>query len=105
MRIVGENHCRPFDTEALAAVVGVTGQTLRKGFRSCLGMSVKEYIQSVRLDWAHERLSGGCDGRPIAEIARRAGFAASPPFSRAYLKRFGEPPSQTRARAVRIAAE
>jgi AraC-like DNA-binding protein len=103
MRVVRDNHARAYDTEALAAVVGVTASTLRKGFRASLGMSVKEYIQTVRVDWAHGRLSSAHDSRSIAEIARAAGFAESPPFSRAYLKRFGEPPSQTRARAVRAA--
>ncbi|MCG2840439.1 helix-turn-helix domain-containing protein [Sandaracinobacter sp. RS1-74] len=103
MRLVREDHSRAYDTEELATLVGVTAQTLRKGFRFCLGMSVKEYIQTVRLDWAHARLASGRDGRPIAEIARRAGFAESSPFSRAYMRRFGEPPSQTRAMAVRAA--
>ncbi|MBN9505348.1 MAG: helix-turn-helix transcriptional regulator [Altererythrobacter sp.] len=101
MRLVRENHARAYDTEALAALVGVTASTLRKGFRASLGMSVKEYIQMVRLDWAHDRLTGGHESRPIAVIAQAAGFAETPPFSRAYMKRFGEPPSQTRARAVR----
>lgn len=104
MRVVRENHSRSYDTETLAALVGVTGSTLRKGFRAALGLSVKDYIQSVRLDWAHVRLASGHDSRTIAEIAQAAGFAETPPFSRAYLKRFGEPPSQTRARAVRALA-
>lgn len=103
MRLVRADHGRTYNTEMLATLVGVTGQTLRKGFRSCLGLSVRDFIQTVRLDRAHDALSGLRDGRPIAEIARSAGFADAPPFSRAYLKRFGEPPSQTRARAVRAA--
>lgn len=105
MRIVRDNHSRAYDTEGLAALVGVTAQTLRKGFRACLGMSVRDYIQMVRLNWARETLSSARDGRAIAEIARSAGFPETPPFSRAYMKRFGEPPSQTRARAVHNAME
>lgn len=105
MRIVRGNHSRVFDTEALAAAVGVTGQTLRKSFRSTLGLSVREFIQMVRLDWAHQALSSRYDGRRIAEIAREAGFADAPRFSRAYMKGFGEPPSQTRARVVRAGPE
>lgn len=101
MRVVRENPARPYDTEALAAVVGVTAPTLRKGFRARLGMSVKEYIQMVRLDRAHEWLTSGHESRPISEIGQAAGFQQATHFSRAYMKRFGEPPSQTRARAVR----
>lgn len=105
MRLVRENHCKTYTTEALAAAVGVTAQTLRKGFRSCLGISVKDYIQTVRLDWAHNRLASGRDSRPIEQIAALAGFPGSPPFCRAYMRRFGEPPSQTRAKAVRAATK
>jgi AraC-like DNA-binding protein len=101
MRLVRENHCIGFDLEQLAAVVGVTGGTLRKGFRTCLGMTVKEYIRSVRLAWARERLETGMESRSIADLAVAAGFADTPSFSRAYLRRYCESASQTRARAVR----
>lgn len=100
MRLVRENHAEAFDIDGLATMVGVTAGTLRKGFRTCLGVTVKEYIQSVRLDWAHERLSGARECRSIAEIAVAAGFNDGPNFSRSFVRRFGEPPSQTRARAV-----
>lgn len=103
MRLVRLDHSRNFDTEGLAALVGVTAQTLRKGFRYCLGLSVSEYVQGVRLDWARTRLTSLRDSRPISDIAKASGFSETPPFSRAYLKRFGEPPSQTRANAVRAA--
>lgn len=100
MRVVREDHCRPYDVEMLAARAGVTGQTLRKGFRFCLGMTVKEYIRLVRLSWAYERLDSARESRSLGDMARAAGFASTPAFSRAYLSRYGEAPSQTRARAV-----
>src|SRR3546814_17010685 len=50
MRLVRENHAEAFDIDGLATMVGVTADTLRKGFRTCLGVTVKEYIQSVRLE-------------------------------------------------------
>ena len=100
MRIVRQDHAEAFDIESLATMVGVTAGTLRKGFRTCLGMTVKEYIQNVRLDWAHERLSSSRESRSVTEIAVAAGFNDGPNFSRRFVRRFGEPPSQTRARAV-----
>jgi AraC-like DNA-binding protein len=100
MRVVREDHCRPYDVEGLAARVGVTGQTLRKGFRSCLDMTVKEYIRSVRLAWVYERLDGARESRSLHDLAMAAGFTSTPAFSRAYLSRYGETPSRTRARAV-----
>ena len=103
MRLVRQDHARNHDTESLAALAGVTAQTLRKGFRHSLGLTVREYVQGVRLDHARERLVSTRDARPISEIARASGFSETPAFSRAYQKRFGEPPSQTRGHAVRSA--
>lgn len=100
MVLVREDHRAAMDLEMLAARVGVTGGTLRKGFRACLGMTVKEYVRSVRLGWAYERLDSGTDARPIHQLAEAAGFADAASFSRAYLQRYAETPSQTRARAV-----
>lgn len=101
MNIIQQDPGRAFETSELAALVGVTAQTLRKGFRASLGKSVKEYIQMVRLDRAHETLSSGRDSRTISEVAIAVGFARGSVFTRAYTKRFGEAPSHTRARVVR----
>ncbi|MGL3823105.1 helix-turn-helix transcriptional regulator [Sphingopyxis sp. R3-92] len=101
IRLVRDKPQTAFDLEQLAAAVGVTGGTLRKGFRACLGMTVKEYIRSMRLSWAHERLESGMESRSVAELAIAAGFADTPSFSRAFLRRYSESASQTRARAVR----
>lgn len=100
MRLVIDDHRLPGDIEQLAASVGVTGQTLRKGFRLCLGMTVKEYIRSVRLAWARDRLDSARESRSVAELAAAAGFKTAASFSHAYVRRFGESPTQTRARAV-----
>lgn len=94
----------PVDLEALATMVGVTPQTLRKGFRLCVGATVKEYAAAVRLDWARERLAGGRETRPVAALAQQLGYASATHFSRSYVRRFGETPSQTRARTARMAA-
>ena len=103
MRLVRDDHRRAFDVESLAAMAGVTGQTLRKGFRACLGITVKEYIRTIRLEWAREQLKSARESRSIADLALAAGFADTPAFSRGYLRHYGESPSQTRARAVQLA--
>lgn len=104
MQFIRNNHAAPFDLDTLARRSGVTAGTLRKSFRACLGMTVKAYAQKVRLDWAHERLSGTSESRSIAQMAVVSGFVDGPAFSRSYLRRFGETPSQTRSRAVRAAS-
>jgi AraC-like DNA-binding protein len=104
MRIVRDGDPQPIEVERLATMVGVTSQTLRKGFRACLGMTVKEFAAGVRLDWAHGRLASARESRPVAALAQIVGFSDSTHFSRSYARRFGETPSQTRARAVIMAA-
>ena len=54
MRLIREDHRHDFDTEVLATRVGVTAQTLRKGFRSSLGQ---------RLRWPTDR--GHSQGRRL----------------------------------------
>lgn len=86
---------------ALAAITGVTERTLRERFRHCFGLSITTFVQEVRLDWAHERLSSARESRSIGNLARAAGFATAGTFSKSYQRRFGEPATQTRANAVR----
>lgn len=104
MAILRERLGEPVVVERLATMVGVTPQTLRKGFRLCLGATIKEYALATRLDWARARLESGRESRSVAELARVIGFTDGTYFSRSYVRRFGETPSHTRARAVRMAA-
>jgi AraC-like DNA-binding protein len=97
------NHQADCSPAALAAITGVTERTLRERFRQCLGLSIAAVVQDVRLDWAHERLNGARESRSIGELARAAGFGSAGSLSKAYQRRFGEPPTQTRMRAVREA--
>lgn len=104
MQLVRDDPGGSHDIERLATRVGVTAQTLRKGFRACLGLTVAEFVATVRLDWAHGRLASGRESSSVAVLARLAGFADSSHFARGYARRFGETPSQTRMRAVQMAA-
>ncbi len=104
MQLVRDDPAGAHDIERLATRVAVTPQTLRKGFRGSLGLTVAEFVAAARLDWARGRLSCGRESSPVAVIARRAGFADSSHFARGYARRFGETPSQTRMKAVRMAA-
>lgn len=97
------NHQRDCSPVALAAVAGVTERTLRERFRQCLGVSIASFVQEVRLDWAHGRLITARESRSINDLARAAGFQSAGAFSRSYVRRFGEPATQTRMRAVKEA--
>lgn len=94
------NHQADCSPAALAAITGVTERTLRERFRQCLGLSIAAVVQDIRLDWAHERLSSARESRSIGQLALAAGFGSAGGFSKAYQRRFGEPATQTRMRAV-----
>lgn len=101
MQAVRADHARPWTVEALASAAGVAPETLRKNFKLGLDLTVGEFVNGVRLDWARERLSSGREWRPISALALASGFSGGSLFSRAYVRRFGEAPSLTRGRAVR----
>lgn len=90
---------------SLAAVAGVTVGTLRRNFRACLGVSITQQIQQIRLDWVRTRLESETESRSIGDLSRVAGFGASGRLSRAYQLQFGETPSQTRARTFGLRRE
>ncbi|SEG63101.1 AraC-binding-like domain-containing protein [Nonomuraea solani] len=78
----------------LAAVAGVGPRSLQRNFRRYMGVSPREYIQSIRLARAHDDLVAGA-GATVAEIAFRWGFSHVPRFASGYKERYGVPPSTT----------
>ncbi len=85
----------------LTRIAGITLRPLQRNFRECFGVPLAQFVQETRLDLARERLAGVRESRSIAQLATDLGFSTASIFARAYLRRFGEIPSQTRARAVR----
>lgn len=78
----------------LAAVSGMGPRALQRNFRQHMGVSPREYVQSVRLQRAHADLMAGAGGT-VAEIAFRWGFTHVPRFAGAYQDRYGVTPSVT----------
>jgi AraC-like DNA-binding protein len=95
------NDGRNTTLENLASAGGVTQATLIKGFKACLGLSIKDYLTNFRLDAVHASLMSGKDSRPLEEIAHSVGIAHASSLSRLYQQKFGESPSRTRANSVR----
>ncbi|MET4896581.1 AraC family transcriptional regulator [Sphingomonadaceae bacterium jetA1] len=85
----------------LARIAGITILALQRNFRECFGIPIAQFVQQTRLDLAHERLASACESRSITQLAADLGFTSAAIFARAYQRRFGEIPSQTRIRAVR----
>lgn len=85
----------------LAQVAGVTPGTLRRNFRTCLGVTMSQLVQEIRIEWIRMRVESPTESRSINDIALAAGFGTPRMMSRAYQRHFGETPSQSRARAFR----
>lgn len=92
---------RDWSAEELAPVGGVTPATLRRNFKTCLGVTITQSAQQLRLEWVRMRLQSETESRSIRDLSVVAGFGASGMLNRAYQRRFGETPTQTRARIFR----
>jgi AraC-like DNA-binding protein len=88
----------PLTVGRIAAAAGVPGQTLFKHFRDSHGISPMRYVRDLRFGRARQELLNARAGASITEIASRWGFSHLGRFAVEYRLRFGETPSQTRAR-------
>jgi AraC-like DNA-binding protein len=87
---------RAFTVADLARIANMSVRSLQEGFRRHVGSAPMTYLQSVRLDRAHESLRRADPGRlTVSAAAHRWGFAHLGRFASAYRLRFGESPSET----------
>lgn len=78
----------------LCARLGVSRATLYRKFTAQLRVTPIHYIIAHRLRIARELLAGS--GKPVAEIARLAGFNSEKYFLKLFKQRFGLTPSASR---------
>lgn len=84
----------PLTLEETAKMYHVTPTHFCKYFKRHTGSTFKEYLISLRLDYAM-RLIKTTD-KSITEICIESGFSSPSYFTKAFMKRFGEIPSQIR---------
>ena len=87
----------PWPIARIARAAGVSARHLQTLFRANLGVSPYAHYQALRLNRARRLLLE--TRMPALEIAALSGFASPAGFARAYRRRHGESPRQTRARA------
>lgn len=80
--------------QELASQVGTNSKRLNMAFRTCVGMTVFEYLREERMKEAQQLLRN--TSRPISDIACSVGFSSNANFSTAFKERFGATPSQFR---------
>ncbi len=93
---------RPPTILELCEITGTSRRTLFYAFDDLLGLSPRAYINKVRLDAARRMIIRNRDKRCIQRIARELGFMHEGQFSIDYSSAFGETPSQTRRRFIRL---
>lgn len=81
--------------EELAGIANMSRNNLAASFKRCYGMSISEYIQSIRLDNAKRLLDAG--RHTVLQVANAVGYESQSSFTRVYKKHFGHTPSQDRA--------
>jgi AraC-like DNA-binding protein len=97
-RIMRERLSEQMSTEDLATEVGVSQRSLQSAFRTIRGKPPRDVLRQMRLDHARELLMAVGDTPNVTEVALSCGMSHFGRFSHAYRLRFGENPSETRAR-------
>jgi AraC-like DNA-binding protein len=84
------------DAAASSGLSAVTPRALQLAFRRHLGTTPLRYLRRLRLAGAHDdlRAAGAGDGRTVATIAHRWGFAHPGRFAIAYRRHYGRSPSE-----------
>jgi len=96
---ITENAADPVSLADLCRISGVSARSLNAGFRQFCNTTPMHYLRAARLDRARDRLASAMPDTSITGVALDCGFNHLSKFSRAYLERFAERPSQTLARA------
>ena len=89
---------RELTVESLAALTGVSEVYFRKIFTRAFGISPKEYLVRMRMDYAKELLKLG--EVEVSRIAELSGYSEPCHFSREFKRRFGVSPKDYKSVSV-----
>ena len=92
-----ENYTKDLSLQEVARVFGYSPTYLSRMFRKYAGISFKDYVQSIRLEYVVKELENGTYS--ITETAIRNGFSGSKALARAFRKKYGVLPSEYKGRA------
>ena len=92
---ITDHYNEPLSTEQMAKVCEFSESHFIKFFKSTIGITFTECLNSYRLSQAARLLLADTD-EPIMDIARRCGFNSIPHFNRVFKKKYGITPSALR---------
>lgn len=96
LRFMEKNHPEPWKLEDLARKINRSVSSLTALFRSALGISPIEYLNTIRLEQAAKELRE--TGHPVSAVAFAHGFSDSNYFSTRFSRHFGCSPREYRVR-------
>ncbi|WP_338874830.1 AraC family transcriptional regulator [Spirosoma sp. SC4-14] len=82
----------PYSLLQLARTVGLNDYKLKKGYRELFGTTVFGYLNSLRMNYAHQLLRD--TDKTIYEVAMQLGYSETHHFSAAFKRTFGYLPSR-----------
>ena len=96
---IEQNWDQPLTVEALTIVTGVSARSIFHSFKQSRGYSPMDFVRTVRLRRANERLSKPQVATSVTDVAFSCGFGNLGHFAHYYRRQFGESPSATLNRA------
>ncbi|GAB3765628.1 helix-turn-helix domain-containing protein [Microlunatus parietis] len=90
-RYLLDNLARPLLVRDVAAVVHLSERHAERLFQSQTGESLMAALRRLRLERAARLLLESTN--PVTEVARRSGYPEVRPFSTAFRRRYGQPPT------------
>ncbi|TRW14135.1 helix-turn-helix transcriptional regulator [Glacieibacterium frigidum] len=97
-QIIDERWSEPLTLAAIARACGLNRAKLTRGFRALFSSSVAEALLERRLDEARRALL--TTDLPVGQVAYRNGYLNNASFTRAFGRRYGQSPTDCRARAM-----
>lgn len=91
-QLLQEHLDTPIEPATLAKAASFSLHHFHRIFRMQMGETVMEHVRRLRLERAARRLRAGGDAR-LLDLAFEAGYESHEAFTRAFISRFGVPPS------------
>jgi len=102
LEFIADRAAEDISLQDIAFASGVSSRALHKRFRRFRDQTPMEYLRDVRLDYARAQLlKARQSGATVTQIAENCGFRHLGRFAQAYLKRFGQLPSEAMIKITR----
>ncbi|MCZ7451301.1 AraC family transcriptional regulator [Agrobacterium rhizogenes] len=102
MDFMQANVAKPITMSMVAEAVGVSVRALETGFRTFRETTPAAYLRSLRLSAVRNDLLDPSNLESVGAICLKQGFFHFGRFSAAYRATYGENPSETRRRSIRV---